>query len=211
MIVKQPKTLVISFQRSGINWLRHCAEHFSGVRTPGRAHMVKEGPFLFDRTHDVAHKSKRSEFKSLYQADGNEVYGRVALLIRNPFETFVSQYTRKGIPFDEGIESFAPYAANIGAFHDLRRADKAVFYYEDFASQEAGTFAFLRFIGVEPSPCDFPALIEASRAWYSTEWGLLDRRPELSDDERTAIRKLCRRRLGQLTKIYLGRYFTRQA
>ena len=94
MNVDQPKTLVISFQRSGINWLRHCAEHFSGVRTPGRPHMVEDGPSLFDRTHDVARASKRSEFKSLYDSEGKEIYGRVALLIHNLFDFFVSQYTQ---------------------------------------------------------------------------------------------------------------------
>lgn len=56
-----------------------------------------------------------------------------------------SRSTRKGIPFHEGIEQFAPYAANISAFHDLSFADKAVFHYEDFASEETGTFAFWRF------------------------------------------------------------------
>ena len=103
-----PRALVISFQRTGINWLRHCAEHFSGVRTPSRPHMISDGPALFDRTHNVARPNKRSEFKDLYGPDGKEVYERVALLIRNPFDCFISQYTRKGVPFDEGIERFVP-------------------------------------------------------------------------------------------------------
>ena len=73
----QPRTLVISFPRSGLNWLRHCTEHFSGRRTPGRTHIISEGPTIFDRAHDVTRPNKR-DFVSLYARDGTEIYQKVA-------------------------------------------------------------------------------------------------------------------------------------
>src|ERR1041385_1141052 len=82
-----PRTLVISFPRSGLNWLRHCAEHFSGKRTPGRVHLISEGPTLFDRAHDVTRPNKR-DYVSLYGPDGREIYQKVALLLRDPCDCF---------------------------------------------------------------------------------------------------------------------------
>jgi hypothetical protein len=70
------------------------------------------------------------------------------------------------------------FATNIVAFDRLRRAEKAVFHFEDFANQEQGTFAFLPFLGVEPTvqPYDFEALIESWRAWYRNMHGLMTMR-----------------------------------
>src|SRR5437868_14717649 len=91
---KSPRTraLVISFQRSGLNWLRHCAEFFGDIRTPGRPQLIREGPVLFDRAHDVRRSTKRSDFAGLYAEGGREIYSRVALLLRNPYDCFSSHY-----------------------------------------------------------------------------------------------------------------------
>jgi hypothetical protein len=43
--------LVISFQRSGLNWLRYCTEYFTGVRTPGaKAIDCRRPGFLLSRS-----------------------------------------------------------------------------------------------------------------------------------------------------------------
>jgi hypothetical protein len=203
-----PRALVISFQRSGLNWLRHCAEYFGGARTPGRPQLIPEGPVLFDRAHDVRRSTKRSDFAGLYAADGNEIYGRVALLLRNPYDCFTSHYLgRRGFRFKKGLEAFESYANNICAFDRLRRAEKAVFYFENYINQEAGTLAFLQFFGIEPGDGshDFQALIESSRAWYRAEHGLItdQERPKLTDRERAAIREMLQRRLGEKYEKYL--------
>src|SRR5947209_19868048 len=94
------KPLVLSFQRSGLNWIRHCAEHFTGRPTPGRTHLVAEGEVLFHRTHDVRKPTKRRLYVSLRRSDGTEIYGRVALLIRDPYACFVSEcLVRKQLPY----------------------------------------------------------------------------------------------------------------
>jgi hypothetical protein len=205
------RTLVISFPRSGLNWLRHCTEHFSGRRTPGRTQIVSEGPTVFDRAHDVTQPNKR-DFVSLYAPDGSEIYEKVALLLRDPCDCFISHYLeRRGFSFRKGLAAFEVFPTNIAEFNRLRRAEKAVFYFEDFANQEQGTFAFLRFLGLEPTaqPCDFAALIESSRAWYRNMHGLMTnkRRPALTVAQQAAIRKMLQRRLGTKFQLYLARYY----
>jgi hypothetical protein len=134
--------LVISFQRRGLNWLRYCAEYFCGVRTPGRTQIVAEGPVLFDRAHDVRRKPKPSDFTSLYDASGAEVYKRVALLLRNPYDCFTLHYLgRRGVNFKKGLEQFEAYANNIIQF-DALKAKKGMFYFEEFVNNEEGPCAF---------------------------------------------------------------------
>ena len=206
-----PRTLVISFPRSGLNWLRHCTEHFSGRRTPGRTQIVSEGPTVFDRAHDVTRPNKR-DFVSLYARDGAEIYQKVALLLRDPRDCFISHYLeRRGFSFRKGLDAFEVFANNIAEFDRLRRAEKAVFYFEDYANQEEGTFGFLRFIGLEPTaqPYDLGALIESSREWYRKMHGPMTnkRRPALTVAQQAAIRKMLQRRLGTKCQQYLGRYY----
>ena len=205
----QSLALVISFQRSGLNWLRHCAEFFGDIRTPGRPQLIREGPVLFDRAHDVRRSTKRSDFAGLYAEGGREIYSRVALLLRNPYDCFSSHYLgRRGFRFNKGLEAFGSYANNICAFDQLEQAKKAVFYFEDYINQEEGTLAFLRFFGIDPRrrPHDFKKLIESSRAWYRAEHGLImdPDRPILNDRQRMAIRDMLQRCLGDKYEKYLG-------
>src|SRR5438067_13833348 len=143
--------MVISFQRSGLNWLRYCTEYFTGMRTPGRPQIIAEGPVFFDRAHDVRRKPKRSDFTGLYFASGAEVYERVALLLRNPYDCFTSHYFgRRALDFRKGLRHFEAYAANITEFGRLKQAKKDVFYFEDFANNRHATWTFLRFFSVDP-------------------------------------------------------------
>lgn len=203
------RTLVISFPRSGLNWLRHCAEHFSGRRTPGRTHIIAEGPTIFDRAHDVTRPNKR-DFVSLYSSDGAEIYQKVALLLRDPCDCFTSHYlTRRDSSFKKSLSAFGAFATNIIEFDRLQLAEKAVFYFEDFAGKEPGTFAFLHFVGVDPTaPYDLAALIESSRAWYRDMHGLKsdEDRLALKPAERAAIGKMLQERLGSMFDRYLRRY-----
>jgi len=205
------RTLVISFQRSGLNWLRHCAEHFGGIRTPGRAQLIAEGPLLFDRTHDVSRPNKRSDYTTLRDSAGHEIYNRVALLIRNPYDCFTSEYYgRRRWRFSDAIKHFEVLPNNILAFDGLANAERKIFYFEDYVSKGEGTMAFLHFLGitVDSEKADFPALVEASKAWYRQQHGLMDERkkPELKPSERVKIRRMLESKLGALFSIYLGRY-----
>ena len=201
---------VISFQRSGLNWLRYCTEYFTGVRTPGRPQIIAEGPVFFDRAHDVRRKPKRSDFTGLYDADGAEVYERVALLLRNPYDCFTSHYLgRAGVNFKQGLERFEAYANNINRF-DALKAKKGVFYFEDFVSSEEGTLRFLRFFDIDPAahPYDFAEMLEASRGWYRGHHGLFvdHERPQLKPKERTAILRMLKQELAENFERFLGRY-----
>jgi hypothetical protein len=203
--------LVISFQRSGLNWLRYCTEYFTGMRTPGRKQIIAEGSVFFDRTHDVRRKPGRSDYTALYDASGAEVYQRVALLLRNPYDCFTSHYLgRRGVNFRKGLEQFEAYAVNIIKFDALKEARKRVFFFEDFINNEEGTLGFLSFFGIDPSarPYNFSEMIEASRTWYRGHHGLFaDReRPELKAKERAAIARMLKRQLGGKVERYLGRY-----
>jgi len=202
--------LVISFQRSGLNWLRYCTEYFTDVRTPGRPQIIAEGPVLFDRAHDVRRKPKRSDFIALYDAGGAEVYERVALLLRNPYDCFTSHYLgRTEVNFKTALERFEAYPNNINRF-DALKAEKGVFYFEDFVNQEEGTLRFLRFFNVDPGArvYNFKEMIEASRDWYRGHHGVLaDReRPELKARQRVAILRMLKQELGKNFERYLGRY-----
>ncbi len=117
--------LVISFQRSGLNWLRYCTEYFTGVRTPGRKQIIAEGSVFFDRAHDVQRKPGRSDYTGLYDASGAEIYERVALLLRNPYDCFTSHYLGRALyNFSEMIEaSRAWYHGHHGLFVERERPE----------------------------------------------------------------------------------------
>ena len=205
------RTLVISFHRSGLHWLRHATEYFGGIRTPGRAtHLIAEGPILFDRTHDITRPNRSCPFIGLRDAGGREIYQRVGLLLRNPYDTFVSHYLlRKDLRFKRALADFETFAINIAGFESLMGAEREVFHFEDFASNEAGTMKMLQFFGVLPKgPTDFNALVESSKAWYREHQGLFDKsaRPELKPRQREAIRKMLAGKLGTSFNKYLGRY-----
>lgn len=202
--------MVISFQRSGLNWLRYCTEYFTDMRTPGRPQIIAEGPVFFDRAHDVRRKPKRSDFTGLYHANGEEVYERVALLLRNPYDCFTSHYLgRAEVSFKQGLEKFEAYANNINQF-DALKATKGVFYFEDFVGNEKGTLRFLSFfdINLGARAYNFSDMIEASRGWYRGHHGLFAERerPQLKPRERTAVLRMLKRELGDKFERYLGRY-----
>jgi hypothetical protein len=70
------RVLLISFPKSGSNWVRYCVEHFSGRRTPGKARksvLVSEGPTVFDRMH-LVDKRHRNLFMHARARQGLEDY-----------------------------------------------------------------------------------------------------------------------------------------
>jgi hypothetical protein len=203
--------LVISFQRSGLNWLRYCTESFTGIRTPGRKQLIADGPVFFDRAHDVRRGTTRSDYAGLRDTSGTEIYERVALLVRHPFDCFTSHYfERRGFDFKRGSKHFGAYAVNINEFDRLTGAKKASFYFEDFINNDSATLAFLRFfdIDVDARPRNFSEMKEASRSWYRGHHGLFGEgeRPASKAKERAAIRAMLQRRLGESFARYLGRY-----
>jgi hypothetical protein len=108
------------------------------------------------------------------------------------------------------LEQFEAYANNIRQFDALKKAKKSAFYFEEFINNEPGTLAFLRFFNIDPNArsYNFSEMIEASRAWYRGHHGLFveRERPQLEWNQRAAILRILKRRLGEKFEHYLGRY-----
>jgi hypothetical protein len=162
------KVLLLSFPKSGSNWVRYCVEHFSGRRTPGKARrnvLVSEGPTVFDRMHFVD-KRHRNQFMHARARQGLEDYDhrdksglhgwfstwrkdrrvrqvagrRLLLLLRSHYESFGRN--RLTAP-----EDMTGYLANIQAFEACRR-DKLLIYYHDLVSDLAAMGRILDFLAI---------------------------------------------------------------
>ncbi|MBE9061256.1 sulfotransferase domain-containing protein [cf. Phormidesmis sp. LEGE 11477] len=137
------RPLVISYSRSGMNWLRYSAEYLTGHPTPGHQRLLKsgDGEFLFDRAH-----------KGFMQIDK---YEKVLLLVRNYKECLVRHLSEEWkaastvTDFLEGKSALQPaywYIKNLQAY-DKFRGEKALLYYEDLVTQPASTLSqFLDFM-----------------------------------------------------------------
>jgi hypothetical protein len=166
------KVLLLSFPKSGSNWVRYCVEHFSGRRTPGKARrnvLVSEGPTVFDRMHFVD-KRDRNRFMRARASQGLEDYDhadktglhgwlstwrkdrrvrqvtgrRLLLLLRSHYESFGRN--RLLAP-----EDMSGYLGNIRVFEACPR-DKLLIYYHDLVSDLAAMGRILDFLEI---PHDF--------------------------------------------------------
>ncbi len=164
------KVLLVSFPKSGSNWLRYCIEHFSGMRTPGtvRRLLVHDGPTIIERRHFLdpgGHRLLRSHslpiksgrrrrarrwrpalidwalsFRKRRRVRGFLEDRRVILILRNPFALY--SRVRATAP-----EAMSGYVSNIELFERCRR-DKLLVYYEDLVRDPAQISAILEFIGI---------------------------------------------------------------
>jgi len=175
------KVLLVSFPKSGSNWVRYCVEHFSGRRTPGKARrnvLVSEGPTLFDRMHfvDKRHRNvfmrsrARQGLEDYHHEDKTGLHGwlstwrkdrrvrevqnrRLLLLLRSHYESFARN--RLSAP-----EDITGYLGNIEMFEACRR-DKLVIYYHDLVTDLTAMGRILNFLDV---PYDFAGFdVEAHR------------------------------------------------
>jgi hypothetical protein len=162
------KVLLISFPKSGSNWVRYCVEHFSGRRTPGKARrnvLVTDGPTVFDRMHFVD-KRHRNRFMRARARQGLEDYAhedktglhgwfstwrkdrrvrqvtgrRLLLLLRSHYESFGRN--RLTAP-----EDLTGYLGNIRVFEACRR-DKLLIYYHDLISDMTAMGRILDFLEI---------------------------------------------------------------
>jgi len=162
------KVLLLSFPKSGSNWVRYCVEHFSGRRTPGKARrnvLVKDGPTVFDRMHfvDKRHRNRfmharaRQGLEDYAHADKTGLHGwlstwrkdrrvrqvterRLLLLLRSHYESFGRN--RLTAP-----EDMTGYLGNIQAFEACRR-DKLLIYYHDLISDMSAMGRILDFLEI---------------------------------------------------------------
>lgn len=231
------KVLLVSYPKSGSNWVRYCIEHFSGLRTPGskRVLLVSDGEAIIDRTHFL---DKRHRFLVEAWREGAEAprprrstpwsaarkalerrrllrERRVLLLLRSPYELYVR--TRARDP-----RALTGYLSNIEMFDRCRRA-KLMVYYEDMVKDFGQITRILDFLGVD---YDLTGFDEAEHRRRSL--ALYGQGPDLpqtahdsrnvrfhsanlGEETRRAIRRFCAETLGPgLFQTYLGRYETDQ-
>ncbi|MEM9219267.1 MAG: sulfotransferase domain-containing protein [Cyanobacteria bacterium P01_F01_bin.150] len=157
------KPLVVSYSRSGMNWLRYSMEYLTNIPTPGCKRLLgqtygdilessqKEAldykkSFLFDRAHKGYTRASR--------------YPVLVLLLRNYKECLIRQNPEEWensanvIDFLESTTSLQPpfwYIENIKAF-DQFSDNKFLIYYEDMISNPIQTFGqFIDFLGISYS------------------------------------------------------------
>jgi len=169
------RALLVSFPKSGSNWVRYCIEHFSGKRTPGdkRPLLVTEGETVIDRTHFLDKRDRRLLLKHSRGGPARKPFEekrrllprvidnhlkrravegivrqrRVLLILRNPYEL----YARLGAEHPAALQGLF---GNIAVFERCER-DKCLVHYEDLMADFAWMERILDFLGIEHDLGDF--------------------------------------------------------
>jgi len=169
------KILLVSFPKSGSNWVRYCVEHFSGLRTPGKARrnvLISQGPTIIDRMHFVdkrhrnvfMHSRARRGLEDYAHEDKTGLHGllstwrkdrrvrkvvdrRLLLLLRSHYESFARN--RLGAP-----EDLIGYLGNVQVFEACRR-EKLVIYYHDLVADLTAMGRILDFLDIPYDFADF--------------------------------------------------------
>lgn len=209
-----PETLVISSERSGLNLVRHACEVMSGRRTPGKVHLIKDGPLLFHRTHYAGHVGAPvGPFARLFEPNGQCNYSKALLLLRDPAETFVRAY-------DKNPDLMKRYCRNIRLF-DAFKGEKLVVTYDDLVTGDKGLETIFHFLGIADS---FNASRLAETRQDAVQWydknqpsgsqtrgdpGLLKAHQSALDaHERIQLDDLLQREMGPLKASYLSSWKT---
>lgn len=207
-----PETLVISAERSGLNLVRHACEVLSGRRTPGKVHLVKDGPLLFHRTHYAGHRGPPvGPFAPLFNPDGSSSYTKALLLLRDPAESFVRA-------FDKNLVAMKQYCRNIQLF-DAFPGEKLVVSYDDLVSGDESLRTIFGFLGIAAAfdPAKMDWIRKDGVAWYDRNQpsgsqtrgdpGLLKaHQTALAPEERQALAIFLRSEMGPLAPAYLARW-----
>ena len=148
------KGIIISYQRSGLNWVRYCIEYFTGLRTAGRTKLVESGELAVYRTHNVQKRQPPYSCAcSFYDERGNPLHHKVVLLLRDYRESFirVAKGWKGGIPPAEEIEkgnvlNFKNYFENLKAY-DRFTGKKLLIRYHDLIKDFNQVIKILDFFG----------------------------------------------------------------
>jgi hypothetical protein len=224
------KPIVISSQRSGLNFLRVCIESLTGRSTPGKTLLVEkspQSPTVFVRTHDAANISGKEEgwWKKV---ESDFARGRkIVLLIRNPFEIFARELKLNGK--DAAWLKLEIYASNLNHFCALGDCKKRHFHYEDFTVDPKHMTDLIRFMDirtkdsrqVEPETAEneWATLQETGRNLYDQNQkragGSMSRNAEdktrfhqtiLSEGEKEAVIRFLDEKTSPEGKTILARY-----
>lgn len=205
-----PETLVISAERSGLNLVRHACEEMTGRRTPGKVHLIKDGPLLFHRTHYAGHMGPPvGPFAPLFTADGRTPYSKALLLLRDPAETYVRAYGKNP-------KLMKLYCTNIRLF-DAFKGEKLVVTYDSLISGDESLRQIFAFLGIADAfdVSKLATIRQDSVAWYDKNQpsGSQTRgdpalvkahQAALAPEERVLLQTFLKHELGPLTAAYLS-------
>ena len=205
-----PSTLVVSAPRSGLNLVRHIFESM-GLRTPGKTHLLREGPFVFHRTHWVMSPVITPGKAPLANTEGEPIYEKVLLLLRDPLEIFVRAYQKD-------LQRMGQYCDNLCAYHDFC-LPKMLVRYDELVSDDRIFASICSFMEVDHdlSAHEIPQLRMRSVSWYQannaigggsqtlgSHAALNHHKQQLSRGERADLNRYLHDRLGVLASTYLG-------
>jgi hypothetical protein len=137
--------LVLSFERSGLNWFMHCVEVLTGYPTPsGKFHPERyvTNRLAFLRCHKIFKLNSPGELarNNIWPDNNNGCWKRVLLILRD----YKDSYNRSGVPLQ-----FRGYAHNIMYFEQLT-IPKLVVYYDDIINSLTMVGHALKFLRL---PC----------------------------------------------------------
>ena len=151
------RVVFVSFENSGLNWVRYCIEFFSGHRTPGKPRLVNYGLPIIQRTHNVDcfdQKQFQSHLKyrrklfyegcNFYDGRGRQVFSKMVLLLRDYRESYV-----RAAKLDK--TKMRKYLCNIKAYHNFV-GDKIFIRYEDLIKDFSEMIRILNFLKID---CNF--------------------------------------------------------
>lgn len=215
--METPDTIIVSFPRSGLNWIRYCTELLTGLPTPGPKVLVgggKDQPFAFNRTHCVTGvvwaNPGNYAWDSVFDEKGNCKYKKVILLLRNFYENFAG---RDG---GEDISRMVIYATNIQFYHAFP-GEKMMVYYEELIKGPKHMVRILDFLGFHYDISDFDyeanqlksLELYKSRRGIDTDANADSPNPNgenLNDTTKSMLNSVLVSQLGPLFRYYLGKY-----
>jgi len=154
-----PEGIVISSERSGLNFVRHIVESMTPYRTAGKVHIHEKGKLIFHRTHHVYSKTT-SPGRTHVKEQEKDRYKKILYIIRDPRETFVRAYNKNW-------DRLTDYCDNLKYFDEFR-GDKKIVYYDDLVSDDTVLEEIFDFfnIGKYFKADDMPKLREDAVKWY---------------------------------------------
>lgn len=209
-------TMILSVPRSGLHYIRFCAELFSGRMTPRgkntKPMLVSDASkgFVFHRSHWSWTKEEEEEFfwYKFYEKDGEYAHDRLILVIRNYKESFVRTYKQSWYGMRDYIHNTIEYDAFPG--------EKMIAYYEDFVRTPAAMTQIMKFLRVSvPDDVDWDAIGKRSREFYhqmarchtiENPMDFLFHSRKLSQARRERIDEMMRSRYPSLFEKYWKRY-----
>lgn len=146
------KGIIISFPRNGLNWVRYCIEHLTGLRTAGKVKLVENGELAVYRTHNVQQSDlAESCYCTFYDKEGKPLHRKVVLIIRDYRESFlrIAKSQQDFIPTSQEIRDgkvfhFRDYFENLKAYDEFQ-GEKLLVYYHNLISDFTEVIKILDF------------------------------------------------------------------